>query len=192
MLKALILSFSLCFFWLSPMIAQPNYLSLEEALEVEDPSTVTAISLKRERLKVIPEQLFQFKNLKYLELKKNKLKELPNTGWEVFSQLRFIDVSQNKLSKLPEAWSTLPLDSLIANRNYLIELPESYSKIESLRYLDVWSNELDWLPAGFKTHPQLKKVDMRGISMNNDHIKTLLESFPKIEILTSPGCNCGS
>ena len=137
---------------------------------------VKVLNLRKQKLKELPNEVFSFPNLEVLILQRNKLESLPDSMWHKLPKLHYVDVSQNKLSRLPEAWATLPIDTLIANRNYIAYLPASYAQMSQLSYLDLWSNELITLPDSFAQLPRLKRVDLRGISMNKRHQTKLLDA----------------
>jgi len=46
-------------------------------LHQKDPLKVYKIRLKKQKLEELPEELYQFKNLQYLDISKNKLKHFP-------------------------------------------------------------------------------------------------------------------
>ena len=54
-----------------------EYTDLREALT--EPDNVIKLSLRKKKYKSFPKEIYQFKNLQYLDLSKNDLKELPDS-----------------------------------------------------------------------------------------------------------------
>ncbi|MGZ3885314.1 MAG: hypothetical protein ACXVPD_14285, partial [Bacteroidia bacterium] len=61
-----------------------EYDNLDSALK--HPDAVIKLVLKRKHLKSFPMEVFQFKNLQYLDISKNSIKELP----EGLGQLKYL------------------------------------------------------------------------------------------------------
>ena len=51
-----------------------SYIDLEEALK--HPEMVVRLELRKKKLKEFPKEIFMFKNLQYLDVSKNQIKEL--------------------------------------------------------------------------------------------------------------------
>ncbi|MEB3191813.1 MAG: COR domain-containing protein [Snowella sp.] len=95
-----------------------------------------------EKLKAIPDEIFDFVWLEKLYLSYNQLSELPDsiTRLQNLSQL---DLSDNQLSELPDSISRLQnLSSLDLSSNQLSELPDSITRLQNLSLLYLGDNPL--------------------------------------------------
>jgi Leucine-rich repeat (LRR) protein len=164
------------------------YLSIEEALL--NPDSVRYLSLKHKKLKVIPKEVFLFKNLEVLDLSKNKLEEIPE-DIEKLVKLREISVSNNSLSTLPiQIGKLVKLKKIIAFQNNIALLPTTIGNLANLEIIDLWSNEIETFPEEIKALKQLKFVDLRGIMLTDEQKANIRLLLPNAQIEFSMGCNC--
>jgi len=166
-------------------------LSLEQALK-EDPLKVYKLSLRKNKLKEFPEEVYQFKNLQVLDISKNKISYFPRK-LTVFSYLQELNFSNNNISSIPKEIGKIPhLKKLILNQNKLTSLPPEISQLNNLVFLDVWGNDIGFLPAEItKLKETLKEIDMRVILMSNEEHKKIQDLLPDTKIHFSKSCNCG-
>lgn len=164
------------------------YTSIEQAMQA--PDSVRYLSLRHQKLKQLPAEIFTFTNLEILDLSKNKLTELP-AEIEKFSQLREINVSNNKLTSLPIQLGNLTrLEKILAYQNNIAILPTTIGNLVNLELLDLWSNEIETFPEEISELKKLRHVDLRGIMMTDEQKATIRSLLPKTEIMFSAGCNC--
>ena len=83
---------------LSELDTVKEYKSLEEALK--NPDAVIRLTLKGKKLKPIPKEVFLFKNLQELNIRKTKIDLLPKEIGDL-KNLQILDVSKNELVTLP-------------------------------------------------------------------------------------------
>lgn len=165
-----------------------TYIDLKEALE--HPDMVIRLELKKQKLKTFPKEIFQFKNLQYLDLSKNQLKELPDSIY-LLTKLQCLVVARNKLGSLPkEIGKCKNLFYINANNNDLYGLPPQIGNLEKLRILDLWSNELADFPEQLRNLKQLNTFDVRVIMISEENIKLLKKWMPNTNIFYSSPCNC--
>lgn len=165
------------------------FTTLEEALI--NPDQVIKLSLKRKRLKEIPQAVYQFPNLTWLDISKNQLKVLPSEIAKL-QKLEYLNVSNNNLDQLPDDIVNLVnLKRLIANQNNLTGLPAQLGNCEKLQFLDLWSNNIEDLPESLSKCQDLKVIDMRVIMTSDSRQREMQQKIPQARILFSPGCNCG-
>ena len=164
------------------------YTSIEQALK--NPDEVKYLSLKKGKLRKIPSQIYMFKNLEVLDLSKNKLTEIHDSiGY--LTNLVEISLANNQLTTLPVQIGHLKnLKKLIACQNEIVLLPSSVGNLQNLELLDLWSNEIVELPEEISQLKQLKFLDMRGINLSNTQKENIKQLLPKTEIEFSHGCNC--
>jgi len=165
-----------------------TYLDLTEALQ--HPEKVIRLELRKKKLKTFPKEIFQFKNLQWLDLGKNSLTELPDSIY-LFTNLQYLNVSKNKLSSLPkEIGKMTNLVYINANNNELIGLPPQIGNLEKLRVLDLWSNEFSDFPESLSKLKDLRVMDIRAITISQDNINLLRKWIPNANVLFDIPCNC--
>jgi Leucine-rich repeat (LRR) protein len=164
------------------------YTSIEEAMH--NPDSVRYLSLKHKKLKVIPKEVFLFKNLEILDISKNKLEEIPE-DIEKLENLRELSVSNNSLTSLPiQIGRLVKLKKIIAYQNNIALLPTTIGNLVNLEMLDLWSNEIEAFPEEIKSLKQLKYVDLRGIMLSDEQKANIKALLPNAQIEFSMGCNC--
>jgi len=167
---------------------QRTYRSYGEA--VIHPDSVYILDLSKQKRKVVPEEIRQFRNLQVLKLSRNNLKELPEWIGEL-SMLEQLDLSNNSLSSIPPSIGNLQyLKFLGLNRNIITTLPPEAGRLKRLEILELWDNEVDSLPDDIRLLNSLLTLDLRGILFSEQeqaHIRSLL---PDTDVLFSPSCLC--
>jgi hypothetical protein len=164
------------------------YRSFGEGLQ--KPDSVFILDLSKQKRKFIPEEVRQFKNLRYLRLSKNDLKELPPWIGDL-QELRRLDLSNNRLRSLPpEIGSLKHLTYLGLNRNLIENLPPEIGNLVALEELELWDNELERVPDEVKHLHQLKVFDLRGILFSAEEQRRVQSLLPDTDVLFSPPCNC--
>ena len=157
---------------------------------LQKPDSVFILDLSKQKRKFIPEEIRQFKNLRYLRLNKNDIRELPSWIGEL-RELRRLDLSNNRLTSLPpEIGSLKNLVYLGLNRNLIESLPPEIGNLTALEELELWDNEVDRIPEEVKHLHQLKVFDLRGILFSAEDQKRVATLLPEAEVLFSPPCNC--
>lgn len=164
------------------------YRSFGEGLQ--NPDSVLILDLSKQKRKVIPEEIRQFKNLRYLRLSRNDIRELPVWIGEL-QELRRLDLSNNRLRSIPAEIGLLKhLVYLGLNRNLIESLPPEIGNLSALEELELWDNEVDRIPDEVKHLHQLKVFDLRGILFSADEQRRVQSLLPEAEVLFSPPCNC--
>ncbi len=165
------------------------YTDLDEALQ--RPADVIFLDLSKQKLKKIPEKVFQLPNLEYLILRKNKLTEIPSDISKL-TKLKHIDMSKNKVEILPAALcKCLELKTIILNQNIINEISPEIGNLTNLSLLDLWGNEIDVLPEEIaKLQENLKTLDMRVIYMSFEKQEAIIDLLPETDIYFSNGCSC--
>jgi Leucine-rich repeat (LRR) protein len=156
------------------------------------PDSVFSITFEKQKLKSIPDELFNFIYLKKLDLSKNKLESLP-TELSKLSNLEFIDLGKNNFTSFPEVICDLKnLKSLSLNRNDISEIPNSIEKLDRLVKVDLWETPLVKLPDAFLTMKNLKYIDARGVAHGAKYQNYWTENLPWIKIEFDAPCNCAN
>ncbi len=151
--------------------------------------TIFAIDLKKSNLTEIPEEIYKFTNLQYLDLSKNKLTEVKNL--EIFSQLRYLNLEKNKLIYFPIGICQLyKLETLIISKNDISSIPACIEYCQNLKMLDLWSTAITSLPSEMAKLPALEKIDFTGISINKQGQERIKNLLPKVKLILDSPCNC--
>jgi len=175
----------------SVIYSQPDsvkFYSLEEVKNA-DPDSVFAISLKKSKLTKLPEELFRFKNLKYLDLEKNEISDVLPIG--EFKQLIYLNLGKNKLQNFPvSVCQLLFLEDLVVNRNEFSYVPPCISACKKLRRIDFWETPVRSLPKEMEAIKTLELIDFSGVKMNPTGYKLLKEQFPGVKLEMDAPCDC--
>ncbi len=162
--------------------------SLEEALK--NPDQVIKLELRKKKLKTFPKEIFQFKNLQYLDLSKNYITEIP-AEIKALTSLQYLSVARNNIVELPnEIGSLKNLYFLNVNQNDLEALTPEIGNLEKLRNLDLWSNNLSRFPEEMKNLKSLKIMDLRVIMITDAEQARIQSMLPRTKVYFSPYCNC--
>jgi Leucine-rich repeat (LRR) protein len=165
------------------------YTDLNEALK--EPEKVIFLDLSKNKLKEIPEEVFTLTNLQYLVLKKNKIREIP-AEIAALTKLRVLDMSRNLIEEIPPAiGSCIELRTIILNQNRINTMCAEIGNLKNLKSLDLWGNEIDELPAEIgKLQENLDYLDLRVIYMSFEKQQAIIDLLPETDIYFSNGCSC--
>ncbi len=166
------------------------YTSMEEALV--SPESVLYLDLSRQKLKELPASISQFTNLKELNLNKNKLSEFPEAIVKL-THLEKLVISKNDFQFLPAQICRLTeLKSLDMSNNDIESFPACIGQLKQLEYIDASSNNLGIYPSEMAGLTALKELDLRVISLSDDEQQRIITLLPKsCKIRFSSSCNCG-
>lgn len=164
------------------------FTSIAEAMK--DPDKVIKLELRKKKLKEFPPEIFQFKNLQYLDLSKNSLKEIP-AGIDSLKYLQILILSKNDIESLPKEIGDLKmLQYLNVNQNDLSSLPPQIGSLVNLKNMDLWSNNVDKFPGEMRNLKKLKVLDLRVILIPDAEQQRVQEMLPRTKIYFSPYCKC--
>lgn len=165
-----------------------RFYRLEELTEC-NPDTVFSISLEKEKLDHLPEELFRFRALKHLHLGKNKFTEIH--GLDQFPDLVYLNIERNDLLKFPVGVCQMAnLEVLILNRNDIDYVPGCIEYCRKLRYIDFWYTAVTELPEEMQKLENLETMDFSGVRMNPTGQEKLKAWFPKVNLILDPPCDC--
>lgn len=167
-----------------------EFYSLESALK--DPDHVYRLQLTKKKLKAVPEEIRQLKNLNALDLGKNKLRELPEWMGELVYMQEF-RAPQNKFTAMPGSvcrWKNLK--RLDLHQNEITGLLPCMGQLKEVVSLDLWSNDLEDFPQEVSGMIGLRFMDLRVIQFDQKEMEHIAELFPRTKIFFSQPCNCGT
>lgn len=166
-----------------------TFRSLERALKYDGP--VFRLDLSGQKLKEVPAEIAQLKQLNALDLSNNKLRALPDWLGEL-EHLQELRISRNKLVDFPAMICRLRnLERLDMSRNALTGLPECIGGLQRLVSLDLWSNDLVEFPDAISGMQALRFLDLRVIQFEQDEMDRIQQLLPRAKIWFSQPCNCG-
>ena len=155
-----------------------------------NPDSVFKLDLSKQKHKVVPEEIRNFKNLQVLKLSRNRLKDIPEWIGEL-KNLQVLDVSYNKIKVIPDSISNCThLVYLGLNRNVIETLPHTIGRLEFLEVIELWDNEIIALPEEIKHLHNLKTLELRGILFSQEEQEQIYNLLPETNVFFSPSCNC--
>ncbi len=164
-------------------------LSWDQALKA-NPDTVLAIDASHLKWESIPEELYKFKNLRYLNLSRNKLTVFP-TEIREFKNLRWLSVERNKINDgFGNVLTLTNLKYLDIGKNEIPAIPSTIGNLKDLEVFILWSNPIEELPMELMQCAHLKAVDMRSILTNITFQTSWAERMPNVNWQFDPPCHC--
>jgi len=79
---------------------------------------------------------------------------------------------------------------LNVGKNELYYLSSKIGDLSSLVQLDIWSNNIAEFPEEITKLSNLKVVDMRSISLNDEQQADILYLLPNVKVLLDVSCHC--
>jgi Leucine-rich repeat (LRR) protein len=185
--------FALFFLFLSfHNLAQLNHgkIYLWNEVQQANPDTIHAISFEKFKLDSLPNQLWKFTQLTYLNLEKNQLVFLPDS-LKLLSQLTELNISKNKFAFFPLIICQLPsLQKLNASRNRIESIPDQIENCKHLAYLDFYDNLIEDFGLGIFNLPELKTLNIEGVMYGTNFADDLKRKLPNVRVLLDPPCKC--
>lgn len=164
------------------------YSSLEKALAAGTP--VYRLDLTKQKIKELPAELYELKDLHELILDRNKLKEIP-VDINKLQQLQRLSISKNELKSFPPAICNLRnLTRLDLSDNLIDEIPDEIHRLYKLEELILWSNVIGYYPTTLMRLDNLKVLDLLHNEMSDTEQERLKNLLPEIDLKLSPPCDC--
>lgn len=156
----------------------------------KNPDSVFAIDASKLGWTNLPHEIYQYKNLKALNLAKNKFHAIPDSIHQ-FKKLRTLDLTKNKLDVFPVQLCAMEnLRKLILGQNAINSIPSCIQHLQNLKYLDLWDNPLKGLPDEFAKLSSLQLVDLRGILFSARFQEKWEKLLPSSKWKFDAPCNC--
>lgn len=176
-----------CLLAFNPFFSQG--IRWEEALK-QDPKNVLSLDCSGQKWDSLPLEIFQFTNLKELDLSKNKLSQISEQfNW--FQAIEKLDLGRNKFENFPLVICQLPhLKTLHLDRNQITLLPEQIADLQELEYLDLYANGIEQFGEGIFLLPALKVLNIEGVMYGTVFAKQFIARLPQTKVLIDPPCKC--
>ncbi|MEZ5009225.1 MAG: hypothetical protein R2753_13825 [Chitinophagales bacterium] len=147
-----------------------EYDNLEEALK--NPEEVFRLNLSDQNLTMLPDNIWdKFKNLQYLSLRNDHLKEIPS-GIGSLKNLEVLDLSNNDFKILPQSFSMLEnLREIYLNEERNMDVEQSLDVIKdlpNLKIIHLENDNLESIPKNLLNFPQLE-----SLYLNNNRFKKI-------------------
>lgn len=174
------------------LVGLKEFRSLSDALA--QPDSVEYLNLKQKKLKEFPNEILTFKNLKALSLRSNKISIIPEEIAKL-SKLEYLDLGTNPFEVFPV--SVLQLSSLrilMLTNSLITSIPPEIKTLTKLQKLIIWGTECKHLPIEiYEMKDHLQVLDIRLTKIQNEEERDKLEEMlPTTEILFPAPCNCMS
>ncbi|MFT5337572.1 MAG: leucine-rich repeat protein SHOC2 [Luteibaculaceae bacterium] len=155
------------------------------------PTNTDSISLRKQKIRILDSAICQFRQLRYLDLGKNKLNTLPPCMKQLPIQTLILE--KNGFGRIPLVIREMNhLLLLNMGGNSLDSIPAWLPELKHLKTLIAYDNNLSYFPRELRIMTTLRVMDLGQTLYNRDEMSLLESSFPKIEILFSPPCSCPS
>lgn len=176
-----------CLLAFNPFFSQG--IRWEEALK-QDPKNVLSLDCSGQKWDSLPLEIFQFTNLKALDLSKNKLSQI-SEQFNCFQAIEKLNLGRNKFENFPLVICQLPhLKTLHFDRNQITLLPEQIADLQELEYLDLYANGIEQFGEGIFLLPALKVLNIEGVMYGTVFAKQFIARLPQTKVLIDPPCKC--
>lgn len=133
--------------------------SIKELISGALKGKTKSLDLSNYELTIIPEEVFEIKNLVELRLNNNKIKSL-SKNIKKLRKLNLLFLDDNNLNELPDELAELQkLEHLAISANQFEEIPEVIFKITGLKYLYILENKIKIIPENIVKLPLLRKLN---------------------------------
>lgn len=155
-----------------------------------NPDSIRAISFEKMKLDSLPNELWNFTNLTYLNLEKNQFSNLPDE-LKNLTQLTELNIGKNKFTFLPLVVCQLPnLKKLNASRNRIESIPNQIENCSHLESIDLYDNLIAEFGTGIFQLKELRILNIEGVMYGTNFAEDLKRKLPNVNILLDPPCKC--
>ncbi|MCY3411811.1 MAG: hypothetical protein INQ03_09280 [Candidatus Heimdallarchaeota archaeon] len=120
------------------------------------------LSLKSNKLKILPQEVKDFTHLEFLDLGENQLSTLPPEIGQL--ELKILYIDNNQIIQLPEAVGDIPLDEIYLDWDKIDELPEKLAK--KIKYLNLKDMNMGHIRPDIDKMTNLRKLDLAGNNLS--------------------------
>lgn len=145
--------------WVSYLYADNRQIDSVEGIPYL--KNLNYLSLNNNNIKEIPDDIQHLQNLSDLYLTYNKVTEVPQTI-SLVSSLKNLDLSNNLIESLDETICNMTnLTSLNMSNNRIIEIPEEIQNLTSLASLYLSNNKIAEIPASINQLSSLQTLELQ-------------------------------
>lgn len=142
--------------------------------------TVRSLDLSNNKIKVIPDYLGTFLNLKHLNLNDNKLGTVPGNIGDL-SKLESLSLKNNMLVTVPRSLQSLShLRTVDLSGNNIDSFPVQFSSLKHLEVLNLSKNRISAIPDG------VEGLQVSELNLNQNQISSISSSIaecPRLKVL---------
>lgn len=163
----------------------PTASPVQKRLEKAILSKNKRADLSKLKLKTLPKELFEVKDLQQLNLSFNPI-EITGDELATLEQLHTIELAECQLEEVPSVLSKMPwLESIKLSNNNIPSLPDSFSALQRLKKVYLYNCRLTVIPAVLKTLPNLETLNIDY--QQDDVMLSIDEVFPSLKQLSIRG-----
>jgi Leucine-rich repeat (LRR) protein len=120
-----------------------DYSDLKEAMK--SPDSVISLTLRERGYRKIPKEVYNFKNLQYLDLSMNKIKKIPK-NLSTLDALKTFVISHSPLCNIDNMVECKTLEDVTLIFNRINKIPENIGNLTSLKKLNLVGNCIENAP----------------------------------------------
>lgn len=130
------------------------------------PTTLTMLSLMKNDIEWVPDNLFSGSRLEYVGLSINNIRYFPGKAFENANNIQFVSVDQNQIQTVSKAHLAYLVNSDLKHLNLSNNLisyiqPGAFSQLQKLLILELHDNELSTIAEGvFGNIPNILHLDL--------------------------------
>jgi len=180
---------------------------IEEARRIIKECDGISLDLSGLELDSIPEELYELKFIKTLNLNNNRLKELPKELCIKMQYLNLLSVNSNQIEQLPDEIGVMKIGELWIGSNKLTSLPETIINMSNLSILGVDTNQITHLPPNMDKMESLSAIfadynqithlpvelsnitDLRALLVSNNPLEDVPTEYSKFTEMSWLGVN---
>jgi len=151
--------------------------SLTHVPDIVKPEDVTSLTLSHNKIRKLPNMEI-FKNLTRLSLNDNDLENLCESITRV-KRLKWMDLTKNRLENLPSGIENMSLVGLGLSENRFTKIPSCVLKLKTLKKFGFFNNLLKFFPAELCKMSEITKLDL-----SSNKLETIPESITRLTNLT--------
>ncbi len=125
---------------------------------INDPMRVRQLIVESKGLKVLPNAILSFKNLRVLDISHNRISSLPDSLFLACLQLEELRYAGNELLEIPKAVYHSTLKVLDVSENHITVISDQIGTCKHLEELDVHANDVSMLPTKYVVLHHLKSI----------------------------------
>lgn len=144
---------------------------------LQELKNIKSLDLSKNRMQTLPKELYKLKSLVSLNLSYNQLKNLPGKI-NLLENLEILDLSYNRMNNKFMNYHLKNIRNLNLSRNNIQSIPPSIFLLKTLINLDISNNLLNSIPKEIKNVSNLEELNI-----SNNPLTTIPHEFRNLEKL---------